>query len=176
MKIFKTLLICLFISCNSFKEKKVTFSKEVNQYNFLDKDHELMYIYDFESFLTDEQKELLIDRVKRLETLKEITIFIIIDKKVASENNILKDVQSLNKIMAKKFNIKNLIVLKLSKRSRAVGISVSPPLTSIFSDSICNKIIDQKMIPSLKVNNYYDAVDEGLKGLKEIVMDSVSNN
>ena len=77
------LLILVVISCNN--SQKVTdnthyqFEDEINRYNYLDKEHDLAYVYDFEKLLKKNEVEEIKSKLKTSRAKTGITGIVVIE-------------------------------------------------------------------------------------------------
>ncbi|MCX2679845.1 TPM domain-containing protein [Galbibacter sp. EGI 63066] len=165
------IVLFLIVSCrsNSHKENAI-FSDTINRYNYLDKDHELLYLYDFDSLLTKDERNTLLRKIKNYESKSEITFIILTTDKIGMQGRIIaEDIKRLNQILEKKFGINNLIVFEINVNLRGIGISYNEGLDEKLSDSICNSIILEKIEPKLRKNKPYDGISNGMEELKRIL-------
>lgn len=82
-----------------------------------------------------------------------------------------------------KFNngIVMLVKPKMGTESGDVFIATGTGLEAVLTDAICKRIIELRMIPALKANDYYDAVNDALNlifplAAGEISTDEFANN
>ncbi|SDR98097.1 uncharacterized protein SAMN04515667_1133 [Formosa sp. Hel1_31_208] len=59
----------------------------------------------------------------------------------------------------------NGLVIVFLKTQRRIWLSTGDGATKVLTDSICQKIIDQRMIPYFKEGNYYLGLDKGLDAI-----------
>jgi len=164
MKNITLILLLLFIAsnCKSNENQKVKFSDEINRYNFLDKEHDLQFIYDFEALFSIEEKLQIEEKIKNFKKTSNVSMIIISNKKIGKQGNIVEDVKVLNKLFSHKFNLKNTVVFEISTPTRQIGMASSESLKNILTDSICNQILKNNIGPKFKQEHYFEGIKSGI--------------
>lgn len=147
------LLIVIVVSFFSCKAKQqTTDSSQKTSFSF---------ISDLSKVFTQNQKDSLNLKISQFEqeTTNEIAIFTLdsISGDVVFNATILA-----NSIGVGKKDKDNGLLILLVKPMREVGIATGKGTMQILTDSICQNIIDQQMIPEFKKNNFYEGMDNAL--------------
>lgn len=157
------LVLLSLTSCGISGSKENKFSDEVNQYNYLDKEHDLRYIYDFESLLNEEEIAKLKNLIIDFKSATDVSIIIISNEKIGRQGNIVEAAKVLNEIFGEKYNLKKTVIIKISTPSKKVGMSSSEYIEHKLTDSICNRILKDYVTPEFKQNNYFKGINTGVE-------------
>ncbi len=125
------------------------------------------FVNDFENIFTEEQKIQLTKFLKYYKetSFREIAVITIdsIPKNTEFDQYAIRMSDNWN--VGKDDNGNGLTVV-LSKKMRKVRISTTDKTRNLYlSDKICQKVIDENMIPEFKKDNYYDGILLGLNKL-----------
>ena len=161
-------MLLIFISCKSSKEEsKIEPQKaEITASEF---PQQIGFVNDFENIFTEEQKIQLTKFLKYYKetSFREIAVITIdsIPKNTEFDQYAIEISDNWN--VGKDYNGNGLTVV-LSKKLRKVRISTTDKTRNLYlSDEICQKVIDENMIPEFKKDNYYDGI---LLGLNELII------
>ncbi len=150
------ILFILFTSCNLFSQVDV-FPKPIG------------YVNDFENVFTKEENnelELLISDFE-VKTSNEIAI-VSIDS-IGNYDDFDKFALDLSKKWGVgKKNKDNGLTIVFSKKLRRIRINTGIQTEKILTNEICKKIIDEKIIPEFKKDNYFVGVKNSLLELIQI--------
>jgi len=166
------LLILVVISCNN--SQKVTdnthyqFEDEINRYNYLDKEHDLAYVYDFEKLLKKNEVEEIKSKLKTSRAKTGITGIVVIENDMDGKD-FDRQIKILNGIFKKKFNLDKVYILKINPQNRQIGIATDNELLRVIPDSVSMKLIKQTLIPHFKNKQFSKGI---IKIIKQI--DSLS--
>ncbi|NMH89892.1 TPM domain-containing protein [Flavivirga algicola] len=164
--IFLTLISCKKNENSKHENSKVEiiFSEDINKYNYLDKPHDLMFVYDFDTLFLKNQLDNLKDNILKLKEDQNLTFIVVTDAK-PKKKTIVESAKITNGIFNSKYNLDKVVTFKISKASREVGIAYSRNLESKLNDSICNMVIKDILVPSFKNKEYYNGVNLSINSL-----------
>ncbi len=135
------------------------------------------FVNDYESDFTDEQvknldytvKELLAQTMLR-DSLKgiEIAIVTVTEKMYGDE----KEFSSYVTRLGDKWGVADkgenkAIIIAYGQKIRKVTIVTGSALDNILPPAVCHRIVDEKMAPAFRKGNYYEAILEAIKSIKE---------
>ena len=165
-KVVLLLLISLIIvSCKSSESKTSNTNQttEISKFQF---PKSIGYVNDFENNFTSTQIDSLDTFLTNYEkkTTREIAV-ITIDS-ITPYNNIKDYSTDLSNAwgVGKKDKSTGLTII-FSKKLRLVRISTGLSIEHILTDSICQNIINNTMLPHFKANNYYQGITSGIDSL-----------
>ncbi len=165
MKYFVFFLAVISLCCcKSDKNVKVKFSNEINEYNYLDKPHDLKYVYDFQNVLTDEEISKIYNKLKKINEGFKTTIIIVIDKK-SFKRSFKDNTIVTNNIFMNKYKLNKSVTLKISLISKELSIAYSKSLEKELNDSICSVVIEKTIKPNFKNEKFYEGVDMAIDSL-----------
>jgi uncharacterized protein len=156
-------IILFFNSCQKNKQKEVIFGEGINQFNFLDKEYENIYIYDFENLLNKNEKNTLLNKIKDFERIKNISIVFVSIDDAGVNDNIYIDANNLKEILKGKFHIENLVLFEVCKTKKEVVIVYDEKF--ILNDTISKNIIENTIIPNFRNNQYSVGIINGVDGI-----------
>ncbi|WP_281979698.1 TPM domain-containing protein [Tenacibaculum mesophilum] len=157
-------LIVFVSSCKLESSKKVNFSDEINRYNYLDKPHELKFIYDFENIFSEAQSQNLYNKVLDIYS-KDSLVFIFISDKKPLRRSFGESTIIINDIFKEKYDLDKIITLKMSKKTREVALAYSESLSPKINDSICLLVIKNVIKPNFKKNKYFDGINNSIDSI-----------
>ena len=135
------------------------------------------FVNDYEKDFTDEQEKNLDYAVKELlaqtmlrDSLKgiELTIVTVTDKMYGDE----KEFSSYVTRLGDKWGVADkgenkAIIIAYGQKIRKVTIVTGAALDNILPPAACHRIVDEKMAPAFRKGNYYEAILEAVKSIKE---------
>jgi uncharacterized protein len=123
-------------------------------------------VNDFENILTSSEEEELSAEIKRFAKQTGNQIAIVTVDSIAPFTNMKDYATSLgNKWGVGQKGKNNGLLIVLSSKLRQTRITTGLGTEKILTDQICQKIIDEKMIPQLGNGNYFKGLQEGLTAL-----------
>ena len=175
MRLVRCFLFCIcafiFLQCENDKKREVKFSDDINRYNYLDKLHDIKYVYDFEDIFNIEESKELHNKLLKLKLEEGITFILITDDNRTLNQSFIENTIKTNEIFMSKYDLDKSITIKLSKSLRKIGIAYSKNLEQKLNDSICNHIIEDGLKPFLKEEKYYIGVDKSV----DLIMNYINN-
>lgn len=161
-KILLILILAFFALGCKFKNEKLDAKVEKTVQN-LQFPKPLGYVSDFEKTLTDKEIEDLTKRLSDYEkqTSNQIAIVSISDN--LTENNFDQyaiDLSNHWKIGTSEKN--NGLTIIYSKKLRKVKICTGEGAEKILTNDICEKVLNEKIIPEFKNGNYYQGLDNDI--------------
>lgn len=148
----RTLIVLIVILTFSCKDKEqIAFSQFSNS----------NIVSDYSNLFSEIQKDSLVLKIQQFEskTTNEIAI-VTVD---SIDNDIIKySVDLANKMGVGKKDKNNGLLILLVKYDRKVRISTGYGTEKILTDSICQVIIDEKMIPQFKQGDFYKGIDNAI--------------
>lgn len=172
-KIIKTFIVIAILtminSCQNYDKSNksstaVVFSEEVNRYNYLDKPHDLKYVYDFEGFFTENESLELYERLSEINKNLNVTFIVVSDGK-GNNQDFRENTMITNNIFKSKHDLDKVVTLKFSKLYREIGIAYSENLASKINDSLCKSIIETTLSPNFKNEQFYIGVNSSIDSL-----------
>jgi uncharacterized protein len=152
-KITFFLAIFLFLSHNLFSqtktESKIIFAKSFD------------YVNDFEKILTSDQIKTLNDFLKSGETKTKNKILIVTTSSITPYTDLTDYSVDLDQYLISKLNIDTNILIVISKQLRQIQVQGIDKIGSKMTDQKMNDILIEYVIPELKKDNYYKALQNG---------------
>jgi len=165
------LLILVLISCNNSQEitdkAHYQFEDEINRYNYLDKEHDLAYVYDFEKLLSKNEVKKIKSRLKNSQAKAGITGVIIIENDMNAKD-FDRQIKMLNGIFKKKYNLNKVYVLKINSQTRQIGIATDKELIRQIPDSISMKLIKQTLIPYFRNRQFSKGIIRSIEQIDSL--------
>lgn len=137
------------------------------------------FVNDYEGdFTPDQIKELdyavkeLLAKTMGIDSLKgvEIAVVTVTDKMFGDEKEMSSYVTRLGDKWGVNKNGQNkAIIIAYGKKIRKVSIITGSGLDNILPGSACHKIVDEKMAPEFRKGNYFNAILEAVKGIKDYI-------
>ncbi len=117
------------------------------------------YISDYENILNEEQKKDLNHILDNFNKKTNIQIAILSITSIEPYN----DIHQYSVDLGNNWNLNpKSIVIAFSKEKRSVAIATSTIIEKTLSDSLCQSVIDNDMIPEFKKENYYNGLKNGI--------------
>lgn len=155
-QIYFTLLLLFFFSCNSKEETN-------SDFQFLPENKKQLIVADYASLLSKseiyslEQKIILYEK----STSKEIAV-VTVDS-IYPYRSIIKYAMDLGNFWGVGKEVSdNGLTFVISKFDSEAGIATGRSTEKILTDSICEIILNEKMVPEFKKGNFYKGLDVGL--------------
>ncbi|WP_300674490.1 YgcG family protein [Soonwooa sp.] len=161
-KILLILILAVFTLGCKFKNEKASPKAETTTTS-VQFSKQLGYVSDFEKTLTEKEIEDLTKKLSDYEkqTSNQIAIVSISDN--LTENNFDQyaiDLSNHWKIGTSENN--NGLTIIYSKKLRKVKISTGTGAEKILTNEICEKVLNEKIIPEFKNGNYYQGLDNAV--------------
>ncbi|AOW20793.1 hypothetical protein LPB138_08940 [Urechidicola croceus] len=119
------------------------------------------YVNDFTYLFSENETTLLTKRIDSFKLVSSNEIAIVtLDSVPYNINQFTDDLGNYWGVGKKDKN--NGLIILVSKMNRKVRISTGLGTRKILTDSICNEIIQNQMIPMFKEDNFYQGVDDAL--------------
>lgn len=126
----------------------------------------LGYVNDYKGILTDLEKNDLESYLTNYEHKNSREVVVVIVDSIKPYNNILDFGKNLgNEWGIGKVNKNNGLLLVVNIAGRDIGISTALATEKLLTDSICQIVIDQTIIPEFTDQQYYDGIKNGLTDL-----------
>ncbi len=149
--LYLAVLIVLIFSCKE-KKSQVASNGNTTLTNF---------VFDYSDMFSKNERDSLNMKIQQfeLQTTNEIAI--------VTKDSIPNEITSYSVSLANQMGMgkedkDNGLLILLIKYQRKVRISTGYGTEKILTDSICQSIIDNRMIPEFKQGNFYKGVDKGL--------------
>jgi uncharacterized membrane protein YgcG len=157
----KVFLFSIFISLSLFSKTPIPL--EHTEYPQID----AAYI-DQINLLGPEDQEKIQAQVKSIQRLLGIRLQVIIFKNVNDLS--IDELTSITyeKLQLSKKEKNNTILLLISMHLREIKIEVGKDLKSILTQEMAQKLINEKIVPQFKEQNYYDGLNSALIYLKSL--------
>jgi uncharacterized protein len=124
------------------------------------------YVNDFENILTDKQEKELSEVIRRFEKRTSNQIAIITVDSITPYTNMKGYATNLaNKWGVGQKDKNNGLLIVVSSKLRQTRIATGLGTEKVLTDQICQRIIDEQMIPFFKKGEYYKGLQEGLTEL-----------
>ena len=163
MKIYLIkILLLLFIGCKMTKSESqiqdVLKSEITAKFpKYID------YVSDFDKVFTNEQKGSIIKTLRDYETKTSNEIAVISISENLNENNFDHYALELsNHWGVGDPNKNNGLTIVFSKKLRKIRICTGRGTEKILSDPLCEKILNEKILPEFKKENYYSGISNGI--------------
>ena len=161
------LLVLAFVSCKSVNNQT---EKSVGDQNItsLYGNQPISYVNDYSELLS-EQEIFELDKLLRgyeKETTRECILVVM--KDIEPYDDILefgKDIGNRLGVGKKEKNNGLMMILDMSKRN--IGISTGLGTEKILTDSICQVVINEEIIPKFKEGEFYNGILNGFTQLME---------
>lgn len=162
MKGFCILIGIIILSLNGCqnKSKSAKYSDEINSYNYLDKEYENIFIYDFENLLNNDGKLSLLSQIKNLNENKGVSFIFISEKRTECSLNALQNAYVLRDIFKEKFSIDKIIIFVVGTNRNEIAIVYDDELQQL-TPQIVQSIIDSTIIPQFKLHKYTEGIIQG---------------
>lgn len=131
-------------------------------------DSKSIYVYDYESILSEKEKKILEDRILKFENETQKEILIVTTHSIGPIKDIQEYATYLRSVYCSNTKNENVVIVAISKTLKEIGISMSNKPREVLTDEICTGIINQKMIPEFKKGNFFYGIKQGLDGLIEV--------
>lgn len=167
------ILIILFLTLNLISCKSTTVESQIknqesSKINKLEFPNQLGFVNDFEDIFTKEQNAFLTNLLKYYQETSNREITIITIEFIPEKTDFMQYAIGLaNNWKVGENNNGNGLTIVLSKTLRKIRISTTTKTQYYYlSDKLCQKVVDEIMIPEFKKEKYYDGL---LLGLNELI-------
>jgi uncharacterized protein len=136
------------------------------------------WVNDFENIFTDDQKRTLDSLISEFEkrTTTEISIITIPTSATNRERFDELTLFIANEWGVGKKGKNNGILIGISKGHRTIRINNGFGIEKLITDNQTKQIIDQIIIPSFKMNDFYKGVFNGIQEIKQILDKGLKSN
>jgi len=152
-------LICFCFCCKTENGIAV-------DYSLLPKNEEQKVVLDLSNLLTSSEIQSLSREIINYEKISSNEIAILTIDSIDPFTDIALYSSAIGNYwgVGKKNKINGLVIV-IAKNERKIWLSPGDETTKILTDSICQKIIDQNIIPEFKKQNYYSGISKGLDAI-----------
>ncbi|GAA4765875.1 MULTISPECIES: TPM domain-containing protein [Flavobacterium] len=156
IQVFTVFLLILLNNCNSFSQEK-EFPKQIG------------YVNDFQNIFNEDEKNDLENIISDYEKKSSNEIVIIsIDFDGSQEEFKTYTLNLSNHWAVGKQNKDNGLTISISSKEKLIRINTGTQTQNILTDSICNNILQQTIIPEFKKGSYYNGVKKGIENLIKV--------
>lgn len=123
-------------------------------------------VSDFENIFTSDQKENLTKIIKDFEAKTTNQIAFVSVKSIGEYENFDKfalDLSNFNGVGQK--DLDNGLIIVFSKKMREIRISTGTGTEKILTNEICQKILNELILPEFREGKYYHGIESGLNAL-----------
>lgn len=122
------------------------------------------YISDYENILTTEQKAELTKILSYIEHkhLLEIAIITVKESKSINQDNFNQLAFDISKKWENGKAKDHAMTIVFSKKLRRIKINVTNDASIILTDDVCEKVLNERILPNFKNDNYYIGLKNGI--------------
>lgn len=132
------------------------------------------WVNDFANVLTRTEADNLVQKLDKIEGATSVEIAVVTVENIKPFDSIEAYARGLgNAWGVGKSESNNGVLLLMDKGSNKVRIELGDGASELLSDSECQQIINQAIIPSFKKNAFYAGLD---KGVEQIIDTMIANN
>lgn len=168
-RFFIGLFLLTLVSCQYIKKETVKFSDEITKYNYLDKEYDNIFIYDFENLLSNEEKDSLLYKIKGLTKAKGINLIFISNTSIGTRSNTIQNAYVLKDILNEKFSLNNTILFIVETERKGVSIVYDEEIKQLNSDKV-KSIIDDTIVPQFQQKKYNDGIVNGIDKIFNLLL------
>ncbi|MDQ0477053.1 YgcG family protein [Chryseobacterium sp. MDT2-18] len=170
MKKLFTLFILLFLVFSCKTKQSKTSNDEVKKTAIKTEfPKQLGYVSDFDNVLTNEETNKLTRILSQYETQTTNQIAIVSITKDLTENNFDQYALDLsNNWGIGKSKKDNGLTIIFSVQLRKIRICTGSGTEKILTDQICEKVLDEKILPEFKKENYSSGLTDGINEFKKL--------
>ncbi|WP_157811830.1 TPM domain-containing protein [Tenacibaculum sp. SZ-18] len=162
LKLLLVLTLTITSSCNAQKNKlSETTQSYFNKLPVLQD-----RVTDFENIFTSNQKENLTKIIKDFKAKTTNQIAIVSVKSIGEYENFdrfSQDLSDFNGVGQK--GLDNGLTIVFSKNLRKIRISTGTGTEKILTDNMCQKILNELILPEFREGKYYQGIESGLNSL-----------
>ena len=154
--LYLSIVLLVAISCQEKKEVNLDFE-------ILPENKKKLAVFDYASLLSKSEIDSLQNRIilYERETSREIAIALV-DSIFPYESIVKYGMDLSNFWGVGKKDSENGLTFVVSKFDRKAGIATGRGTEKILTDSICEIVLNKKMIPEFKKGNFYKGLDDGM--------------